>query len=390
MKKIILLLLCSLLSVPSVFAETLFYKANGEPIQNEEHAQLYRIMLENQFPSSVVFGSYQENEQKAMQEQIARKLPASNITCSFIPTTLYHLFCLKFMHDNYDIIEQASSGILAKYKHPYCNLTSNIPWNDIGADFENVNTRPDMIAFHGSINNYILDTLRTHNLTTPQTLEDSLKIIDTIDFYLEQNLALKKFYNTIRIRINTLIAPKLIKDVIATEYKALASNKFLLYRGTKTVDHSVPKFHLKELKQGHVVTRSLSFGSSLHGGIVFDPTACALYYMSNYIGYALMIDKKDYMLGLLGNMFFIPPLISLLDLIGYGEYFHARTKIIDTAYKLGFVFINYPNLEWYKLFVFRYEIAAGMPERAKEIYQNMLHYIEKNHIILKQSLSAKL
>ena len=87
-------------------AETLFYKKDGSPITPQEHEILYKIMLETQFPMSLMYGQYPDDEIKAMNEKIKRNCH-SGIEATFIPTTLYELFVLNFIHEN---IEKAKKS----------------------------------------------------------------------------------------------------------------------------------------------------------------------------------------------------------------------------------------------------------------------------------------
>ena len=76
---------------------------------------------------------------------------------------------------------------------------------------------------------------------------------------------------------------------------------------------------------------SISLGSSLFGGMVKDPGACAAWYLSKdgagLSGYALLIDKKDYVQTQASRLFLIPPLSYMATLFCYGEWFHARATV---------------------------------------------------------------
>ena len=62
-------------------------------------------MLETQFPMSLMYGQYADDEIKAMNEKIKAKLPSSGIEATFIPTTLYELFALNFIHGKILLLE---------------------------------------------------------------------------------------------------------------------------------------------------------------------------------------------------------------------------------------------------------------------------------------------
>src|SRR5579872_2573255 len=164
----------------------------------------------------------------------------------------------------------------------------------------------------------------------------------------------------------------LVTKVIALEYEARKMNKALLFRGTtfeefpvglalpqqtpggqvaiqakqktlagtsmaKREERIVPKGHRMSLEEAYWLKRnepySISFGNSLFAGILRDEHASVYYYLAEKnkptfkaVGYALLVDKKEYYVYSNNNLFFIPPLSTLAALFERGEYFHARTK----------------------------------------------------------------
>ncbi|MBP6892275.1 hypothetical protein KBB68_01710 [Candidatus Babeliales bacterium] len=137
----------------------------------------------------------------------------------------------------------------------------------------------------------------------------------------------------------------LIKSVIEKEYRAKSLNKAMLLRGTDLLNVN----NLKKIYRGVETSKgaeeipvlgttmthqdlkdnlfSISLGQSLFAGIFIDQTACAFYFLQNKPGYALLIDKKEYIRSASNGLFFIPPLSTIAALFGFGEFFHPRTKV---------------------------------------------------------------
>lgn len=382
-RKIFLILFTSIL----IHAETLYYKENGSVISPQEHQIIYKIMLENQFPMSIAYGSYIPNEIQAINDKIKKQLPNSGIKASFIPTTLYELFILNFIRENADNIEQASKGAIEFYSKTRKNLVS-YPSNDIEPKhFKDANLEPAVRDFHLIINNYILDVLNKNKLPIPHSVVDALKILNTINFWQLLKVSNNGFHYGKDGK--NLLNPTDMKRAIEIEYQADSADKFVLYRGANVIDDEKDPHTSAEDAITKRLNRSISFGSTLLGGIFQDDGACAYCYMAENeakpvrsAGYALLINKKEYAQGPLSNMFYIPSLISILDLLGRGEFFHSRSKVPDllNVNKISFV----KSAENLTPYIDYYQIVAPTAEKAQEIYSKTLQYIKENHIILKQ------
>ena len=168
---------------------------------------------------------------------------------------------------------------------------------------------------------------------------------------------------------------KLIAKTIALEYEARELNKGILLRGTSFQEfqvggiakdakkkklagntlHSDETISERNKESGYYKERSMSFeeayktksnnlysisfGNSLFAGCLKDWTACAYNFLNGgrvegrveqsmfkAAGYALFIDKKEYVLTNNANLFFISSLSPLAALLQEGEYFHSRAK----------------------------------------------------------------
>lgn len=109
---------------------------------------------------------------------------------------------------------------------------------------------------------------------------------------------------------------KIIQNAIALECSKKAKNSFILYRGSIAQND-----HLVNSITGNAY--SLSYGTGLFAGAMFDPGATAFRYMrGKNNAFALLIPKsmqKD-------SPFCIPKTHPLCQFLGGGELFHARTK----------------------------------------------------------------
>ena len=87
---------------------------------------------------------------------------------------------------------------------------------------------------------------------------------------------------------------------------------------------------------------SISFGNSLFAGFFLDLGACVYNYLVSFAntgikfpGYALFIDKKDYIQHQNSRLFFISALSPIASLFAKGEWFHSRSTVavpVKSAY----------------------------------------------------------
>lgn len=183
----------------------------------------------------------------------------------------------------------------------------------------------------------------------------------------------REMVNTMLKHLQNESQNKIVSNVVTLEYEARQKNKALLLRGTTFEETSISLYPSiqkkfiagnsmliqekpdKDSTSKQVTTKrsfldlyktkenrpySISFGNSLFAGFMFDPTACAYYFLSGGrltnnqaienkaapLGYGLLINKKDYIEHQNSNLFFIPPLSSIASLFASGEWFHPRTK----------------------------------------------------------------
>jgi len=140
---------------------------------------------------------------------------------------------------------------------------------------------------------------------------------------------------------------KSISRVMALEYEARNLNKALLLRGTSFVDLriGIGEEQKKRLvgstlyKYDNSKPYSIAFGNSLFSGALADVEACVYSYLTELkltgigapgflktTGYALLINKKDYIEHQCHNLFFISSIAPIASIFQLGEFFHSRTK----------------------------------------------------------------
>lgn len=388
MFKYILVLAFSFLGISVAHAETLFYKKSGQSITPQEHEILYKIMLETQFPMCIEYEKYEDNEMCVINEKIKRSFPTSDIEACFLPTTLYHLFCLNFIRENVENIKEITQGIIEKNDMRLSILLKG----QMPHEWKDVNLKKEVINFHNIINTYIFKVFLKNNCVIPHNSSDYLNLIDKIDFWQPLFAGDLGLYDTqqkpILSKIGTetnMLDPCDMKRAIAIECHAYNTYQYVLYRGSNVINY-LPMLEI------FPNNRCISFGSLL-GGILFDAGGCAYAFLTRKrlrdFGWALLIDKKEYAEGILKNMFVIPTLIGLLDLIGHGEYFHARTKVLDIknvssdSFAIPYSLIANSNM-CREFLIPYYQIKADTKEKAEEIYNQIFEYIKNNHIIFAQ------
>lgn len=145
---------------------------------------------------------------------------------------------------------------------------------------------------------------------------------DPIELYTAQKTTLKPIEIPFSIKNFTKYKPR------TEEYIKKAHEQFTQKKFREKVQKITPESPLK----------SLSYGNSLFGGFICDPTASAYYYVFNNVniedeeeclGYTLPINKHDYCFGKLSDIFAIAPLSTVASLYASREAFHSRTISYD-------------------------------------------------------------
>lgn len=121
----------------------------------------------------------------------------------------------------------------------------------------------------------------------------------------------------------------MVQKAIALECSDMAKNHLILYRGSVIAHDSFVRTDGK--------IHSLSYGTGLFAGAMYDGDACAFYHMRkekaviyrdrclqevDQDAFAVLVPRVNYK----ASPFFIPTTHPLCQLLGTGEFFHARTK----------------------------------------------------------------
>ncbi len=302
-------------------------------------------------------------DRKAMNEKIQQQLPNSGIEATFIPTVLYELLFFQYKKDR-------SKQLGVKFLFN--------PKNASGLQLlKDSNLFPGYWQqLHLVVNNYILTQI------TPPPLNPILKL-----FKGEKKLYPLTFDASIKAAIKSINKSKKIDEqdierAIAIEYNAYNTGQFPIYRGSDFVDD----FHDPK----YLPNRSMSFGSSLLSGCLYHKGSCPYSHMRDHkkYGYVVFIDKQKYLNGPLNNMFFIPPVITLLSLLGVGDLFHVRTKFPEMGSEIaGFCL---PNIQSPEQVIPFFQIKGDSPEQRQETYNQLLQYIKDHHLIFRERMPARL
>ena len=245
--------------------------------------------------------------------EFVKTLIPENVKIYKIPRVIYDLFAIHFFTDtdNYFVC------YLDECNHMYNDeKTNNITCNTYDSYCNQINTYHHSQLEHiFELNNYIITYLKNKNINykTP-TYVDYMAV-------LHDNTLIEgdEFLN------NKLLIDTLLAETTQTYNR----DKIMLYRGSadafeSAIDGTKPNFGF-----------SVSYNTSLLNGCIFDPTACSYNYMeTGNFKHAYILNKFWYGDGgVEDNLFFIPPLHPYLQIFGYGELWHARSKI----YKLSVI-----------------------------------------------------
>lgn len=302
----------------SIKAEYILYKTNNQneisALTQEEHKAAYEILIKYQFPTCLCYQDQikltkEEAElyKKSEEEFIQSKLP-QNIKIKFIPTVIYELLFYNFytvanFELNLDFINNYYIYLMQNKLHKTWN---NKKYLTAMAKF---NEEKDMIKLHNIINDKILGHLKDNNLFNNKNL---ISIIPN----LIKNISKSD-------RLITIIEKdiSIFEYIALSEYNAHILGNFLIYRGTSGRDST----H----KYSYSTSHRIAYGISFLTGILHDPGACPYVYFNRPIGYVLHVNKYLYINKQANcyELFFVPPLNTLMTLSLKGEFFHVSSKI---------------------------------------------------------------
>jgi len=381
--KKILIVLVTMFIFQGMHAEYLFYKTNSYLLTQTDNERLYPQIIRYTFPSNtnplLTFNELSTQEKQEMhtheKEFLQRKI-GSDYGIQFIPTVLYELLILK-LWTQFELMLPTFYRGKKIYTSPFGFPESQAFWNRkeyfltyapqqnpvkmllrslneawrkdanlntttrLKKSFDicnNLNHLPDVQQFHLLINNKILNFLKKQNIHITDLNKKNILVSllhSLCDYFnqMEKNLMLT--FSGVKTE-ETLCAgitdKNILEKALSLEHKAEKEGSFVLYRGTHKLKRRGGKIDSTvTLRNNELLPASLSYGNTLYAALFGDDClemgAMAYHYIKNgELGYAVLIDKHSYAHGNLQNLFFIPPLTTLIGLVSQGEFFHARSR----------------------------------------------------------------
>ncbi|MBS0655633.1 MAG: hypothetical protein JSR46_07645 [Verrucomicrobia bacterium] len=333
--------------------------SDKKEVSRETYEQVYRVLNEYA-PAAIVNRNIDTamSECTKRYEIITSKVKEIDPTLAvvFIPRTLYELiFIRKCIRE--DVKKQKICEELAPRKRTTLELEGeHVPskkcwhlcyFDDVG-DNNNLGVREVAYRLNRTINKALcpkpggfthqelaqyaereIEFLKDHHKNGLATMEtptqDIRSIIDhapmpgpTINFGGEYT---KSPITPMGIRNDT--DAELIRNAIAIDCSKAAQGAFFLYRGAN-FENDAPCLNI-DLN----IPYSLSYGSSLFAGCLYDGGATAFRYMRNeQNAYAIPVPFDQ----LHTSPFYIPHTNTIVQIFGEGECFHARTKVWKEAH----------------------------------------------------------
>lgn len=394
-------------------AEYVFIHSDGSQITESEHAQIFKILNDYQFPMCLCNAALRSSVGDYLERDVVLSKIPKNITVHIIPKTLYGLLfvdeCVGLEHGGggellslvNTIYVQHSSCLAGSYPEDYQSLYEEY-LHRINEFNNSKNLRRMHFIFNqkcaymiGNINGFISNIQTQHSVNA--------LIPNVVAMYTGKS-QFGNFYTPHVARLADSANHKLLLDACRAELQCIEQSScanYMLYRGTNGVEGKLDSTIAVEKSESSVYdddffvpvepvrySKSLSYGNGVFEGIFLDGGACAFSYMSNSYGrackiaYAVNVKKIDFILG--GGaffLFFIPALSTIAGICLRGETFHARSKMT--------------NVEGVKkLRLCGFDALPDLPERFFQAHESFdmdvleavfQNYIYHNSIIIKNN-----
>lgn len=361
------------------YAEYIIYKKGPTPLpitDQKEYVKIYTILMNYQWPMVIGYANKMSPDElqeisspkESAEVQFLRKKikeVSSDYDIVLLPTILYEFFVLAHVGK----IPELSKFNIMMQETPNNSITSlqmkefienpQTPiqsWYDY---YRKINMKQETLLAHQAVNNALVEYLKKFDKSATTLSNIFKKYINQITLEMS---ALMDFKNNPSLAY--LNSPQAIKSLLGAEIEALRTNSGLLYRGgrplslyvvgrptaTQQAQEPIEMYFLAEMKnqtptfaelkeryvkrqksleftpwQAGTPLGSISFGNSLLAGYLGDPGACAAVYFHNRLGYALLVNKHDFLFGSLKNILNQSLFSTLVGLCAEGEYFHSRT-----------------------------------------------------------------
>lgn len=340
-----------------------------QPLSSEKFEQVYQVLVQHSPAALVNSGSETAVEDCANRyERIKAKLKEIDPTLEavFVPRTLYELIFIRkciqedLKHDDIcpflsmnkaDLSLKDFNGDQEEYedflKSQNADQQKRKCWHlcrftDTGdnehAGVKNVAYRLNKAIFkafnlssegftHQEFSAFAekeITFLKTYHNECSETMEKLRRgeIVNQISHFDDPGPTINFGYETTLADIKPMgirneVDAQIIRDAIALDCSKIAQDSLFLYRGADFHKDSTSCWDDKDSPY------SLSYGSSLFAGCVYDGGATAFHYMRNgQNAYAVPIPFDQ----LNESPFFVPTTHTVAQLFGDGEIFHARTK----------------------------------------------------------------
>jgi hypothetical protein len=320
------------MSVKGGYGEYLIFRKAGS-LSKETYALCYDILSEaRQIVSEKEKRTYLKREFRQIDEEIG---------FTFIPRTLYELYfiekCVKETLRRREICKSQDSLEV--------NQSESKCWHGPVTEAFERDADPSIFDIAYRLNNSICKHINPATkalsfATITAIAQEKLNYIENCHEYSDSALSKELLnYGDCRrdlannimsestrgsakpVGIKTEAMKQIVLNAISLECSNLAQGNWILYRGSKLNNDSP----LEYSSNGEVsFVQSLSFGTSLFAGSMYDPGAAAFHYMRNRDNdaIAILVPKPEAS----SSPFAIPSTHPISQIFGNGERWHARTK----------------------------------------------------------------
>jgi hypothetical protein len=339
----------------------LFKKVDGKKtvLNIEEYCKALDVVMKWQFPMSL--NNLEEIQNLPADELtdlceyeigfIKQKLFEAgfkNVRIKYIPTTLYEIIILgsglKEVVDGCEslAIDPSDEELFSACESLDCYKNA-LERLDYSKFIPNNLKNKYLMDLKFKVNNKIIDLLNDNKFSIQKYFS---KFIDSCndDIRLEHRHVDDVDYLEFNKKKVTLKLEKILQD----EENAYFAGKFLIYRGSSSFADKLSDSY------GYFRVHGLSYGNTLFAGFLKDYDACAFAYMFdvnfyqnssffedpldlNIVGYVTSIDKLKYFEKdrKLRDIFFIPPVDTLVGLLAFDEGFHSRAFNVSSEDRLN-------------------------------------------------------
>lgn len=321
------------------YGEFIIYRAKGgdkpSPLDQKTYQLCYQVLIE---AKQITLES---EKREFLERNLTQIDPAIEI--AFIPRTLYELcFIQKCLKESLRLEGICKNSKFERIEKPESKCWHGAYFQDFGDDQDEI-----IIDLAYRLNNSIVRNLRAHGplsyaqitsmaneklafLNSCHEVSNSViynklfEIIpaDNTSYGITENMIDEYEGASCKpLGIKTEKMKEVVLNAIALECSSAARGKFILYRGSIVVNDRPLEYSERDLSSIH----SLSYGTGLFAGCMYDPGATAFYYIrkEENDASAILIPQEE----AATSPFAIPATHPLCQIFGRGEQFHARSRV---------------------------------------------------------------